>query len=197
MLTPIHPIQSTLVRLLITIAIALQTGCINEIVMKPGKPLPPNHTPVIGRVKCLHKGLPVQWGDGGAFHELGGPGHFYLQITPLNDPKTVYDHLLTHDGTFYWQLTPGRYLIANGNIVNYVIDQIWVSGIYLGAEFEVPADNRPVYIGTLVVDDDPETKKHNHQVIDESDLTTQTFRDNFPQLTSPPNIRLMTVEEQP
>ena len=154
------------------------------------KELPGKERVVFGRIKVIEEGQPKDWGVGGGF---------LVHIIPDAGPEPIpYGYYLTGNGSFYWDLPAGDYIITE--FERPVSD--WTPGFgYLGhksvrrgilARFVIPEAMSPIYVGTLTIRS--EAGRYTMVVEDEYDLALQRLKQQFPEVRGPVAKRLMRLE---
>lgn len=108
--------------------------------------VPAGQTVFFGRIDVHSGGKPITWRSTSFGRQLGfGSGEFVVMVMEKGSTVPV-EYVLSGDGTFYWRLPPGQYVLAGYS---------WRSGITrqgrIFAEFKVPDDRAAVYIGKLTI----------------------------------------------
>jgi hypothetical protein len=146
--------------------------------------LPPEERIVFGRVDVHEGDKSIEWSK-----KLFGPGNFDVVVLPESSSRAVY-YQLSGDGTFYWRLLPGKYAIAAFE---------WQSGNTLTgrifAEFTVPQEKEPVYIGTLRIIF--AGSRYGVFIVDEYERAVGAFREKIPRAGGAPIKSLMELEVKP
>jgi len=133
----------------ILILALLLTSCTRSLAPSPIglsdiNAIPPGEAIVLGRVKFVREGEPVDW-------DSSAKGWtFQVHILPDTDPRPI-PYALTGDGSFYWHLGPGGYTISE---FRWYAPGFWTSearGRRIFADFIVPETTSLVYIGTLTI----------------------------------------------
>ncbi len=112
--------------------------------------VPPGEAIVLGRVKFVREGEPVDW-------DSSAKGWtFQVHILPDTDPRCFYcpgpiPYELTGDGSFYWHLRPGGYTITEFRWYKPSRVTAKARGRRIFAHFIVPEATSPLYIGTLTI----------------------------------------------
>ncbi len=106
--------------------------------------VPPGEAIVLGRVKFVREGEPVDW-------DSSAKGWtFQVHILPDTHPLPI-PYALTGDGSFYWHLRPGGYTITEFRWYAPVFTTSETRGRRIFADFIVPETTSLVYIGTLII----------------------------------------------
>lgn len=166
--------------------VCLLTSCVSEpAILENVKWLPGKEQIVFGRVKVMKDDEPkeLSWWTG-----------FKVYVVPDARPPEavrVYEYRVKGDGTFYWDLPPGGYLITEfqwrSSLVRLVSRAIL-------AHFVIPPEaSRPIYIGTLTIR--VEGDRYRMAVEDEYVQTLTRLQQQFRGLTGPVPKRLMQLEE--
>lgn len=106
---------------------------------------------VFGKATVLSSMAPKRWTETSCEEDLYWtcPDSFRLILVKDGDNSPIR-HRLTGDGSFYWNLGPGRYYVAEwewqmkGQLTNTLSGRI-------GGYFEVPAQDRAAYVGDIVI----------------------------------------------
>lgn len=111
----------------------------SPITLTTGKTIPVRESVVFGRIKLIANENSLVW------DELQWD-NFHLYLLPNSGSEPIV-YTLTRDGSFYWHLLPGRYTITSfkwrrGS--DYLIRPVF-------ANFSIPEQISPVYIGTLSI----------------------------------------------
>lgn len=163
----------------------LLTGCSTTGGLADVKELAGKEPVVFGRIRIIEDGQPKDWGDGGGFQ---------VHIIPDAGPESIpYGYYLTGDGSFYWNLPPGGYMITEFS------DRSWKAlwGVFpvgrgILARFVIPEAMAPIYIGTLTIRS--EAGRHTIGVEDDYDQALQRLKQQFPEVKGPVSKRLMQLE---
>jgi len=157
---------------------------LNDIETPPGR-----EALVFGRVKVVEKGEPLDWGF---WHSR----FFRITILPEANPERApYSYSLDGDGSFYWTLPAGRYMITDfryryhvGFGVNRVVRRV------IFARFIIPEAPAPIYIGTLIIR--LEGDRYTLNVEDEYEQAFQRLKEKVPEVTDPVTKRLIQLKER-
>lgn len=153
------------------------------------KEMPGNKPIVFGRIKVIEKDHSkwVQWSRQNCVRNVS----IISDSVPEQDP---YYYCLTENGSFYWNIPPGGYMITLLNARNPIqksfFDQAWGQRGIL-ARFVVPEASELIYIGTLIIKQEGDrykmhVKDHYHQ-----DL--QRLKEQFTEISSPVAKHLMEL----
>ncbi len=151
--------------------------------------LPGNVPIVFGRILVVRDGQEIAWGGSSLARSLTSAGEFHLVILD-EERSTVAGSDLSGDGTFFWSLHPGRYIITAFE---------WKEGLSakgssgrLMARFNVPAGVTAVYIGTLRID--IVDSQYKSRVEDERGKASELLSSRFPERTAEISTSLMGLE---
>ncbi len=164
----------------------LLTSCV-PVRLADVKELSGDKPVVFGRIKVIEEGQPEDWGVGGGF---------LVHIIPDAGPEPIpYEYFLTGDGSFYWNLPPGGYLITEFSQRRW---KAW-KGFHrvrrgLLARFVIPEATSPIYIGTLTIRS--AAGRYTMSIEDEYDQALQRLKQQFPEVKEPVAKRLMRLELQ-
>ncbi len=163
-------------------------GCMGPTLPNIETPAPGQAT-VFGRINVVEDGEPAKWPSGG-FIEVTS-GQFRLIVLEEATSKPLF-HDLEKDGTFAWNLAPGRYMIAGFD---------WTSGVSslsgtIRSRFSVPKAGVPaIYIGTL--DLTFSANRYETAIRDDFDQAAITLTRQISGLGGRPVKGLMEIEEEP
>ncbi len=142
----------------------LLTSCATGVRLANVEELSGNKPVVFGRIKGINRG--------------------YIYIISDAGPEPIsYKYFLTGDGSFFWQLPSGGYVITDFEY------RIVRKGIL--ARFVVPEAMSPIYIGTLIIH-----LKAGHYTIDVEDeymYALPRLKERFPEVSGPVTKRLMEL----
>ena len=167
----------------------LLTSCV-AVMRSDIEALPGKEPVVFGRVKVIENGQPMDWGGG---------GRFAVVIIPDAGPEPIpYGYPLIGDGSFYWHLPRGEYIITE--FARAVRDWTLGAGIFgsrlvrrgILARFVIPEALSSIYIGTLIIRS--EAGRYTMSIEDEYDEALQRFKQRFPEVKGPVAKRLMQWE---
>ncbi len=164
----------------------LLTSCV-PVRISDVKELPGEEPVVFGHIKVIEEGQPKDWGVGGGFR---------VHIIPDAGPEPIpYEYFLAGDGSFYWSLPPGGYMITEFLRLRW---KVW-RGIHperrnILARFVIPEATSPVYIGTLTIRS--ASGRYTMVVEDEYDQALKRMKQRFPQVRGPVAKCLMRLELQ-
>lgn len=163
---------------LIVLMPLLLTSCASAspIALSNLKTFPAGEAVVFGRVQLVSMGRILELKEFG----LIAPR---LIIVPDGTGRAVpYD--LSGDGSFSWQLLPGRYSIAAFHLGK------WQERVF--ARFVVPDATPLVYIGTLVIGFEEGLR---FMIEDDYEWALRSLKGKFPDLAGPTRKSLMQLEK--
>ena len=123
------------------IGLLVLAGCTSPGTIESVEDITPDGTVVFGTVEVWSNGEQETWGT-----KWTGHNNFYLTLLP-SDANEAFTYLVDKDGTFYWSLPPGEYMVL-GYHWQHLQTQRWGD---LRATFTVPESGPDVYLGSLVL----------------------------------------------
>ncbi len=169
----------------------LLAGCVttpppSPIDLSVTKIVPEKEAIIFGRVKVLMDNEPVYWGNCKEI-SFGVAGYVRCFVIWVEDEVRAkkFSYFLSGDGTFYWHLPPGDYMIGAWKLISGAST---MSSFY-GVRFNVSEGDSVVYIGTLTVS--PIKLGEENRIEDEYDQAFQGLKNEFPAVTTEPIRKIM------
>jgi hypothetical protein len=164
----------------------LLTSCSPYVRLADVKELPDNKPVIFGRINVIEKD-----------HSKSSWGFCGRRIHIISDgvPELVpYSYCLTEEGSFYWNISPGGYMITHLSARNPIrksfFGQVWGERGIL-ARFVVPEASALIYIGTLIIKQ--EGDRYKMLVEDHYDQDLQRLKEHFTEISSPVAKSLMEL----
>jgi hypothetical protein len=166
------------------IIMLLLTSCSHYVRLADVKELPGNKPVVFGRINVIEKDQPKY-----VWQHCGFLAYIILDAVPEPIP---YKYCLTEDGSFYWDMPPGDYMITHlwarwPRIRKSFLGQQGVKRGIL-ASFVVPEASALIYIGTLIIKQEGDRYKMHVEDHYDQDLQKQ-----FTEISSPVAKHLMEL----
>lgn len=149
--------------------------------------VPPGESIVFGRVELISEGRLLELSF--PVRESVWLREFVFVYILHQDRSTASLHEVTGDGFFYWHLPEGRYTITEFRWNQPRLRRI--SSRPVGARFEVPAEGRIVYVGTLTIRSD--AGRFGVRVKDEYEQALVALTQRFPEIQKDPKKGLLIV----
>lgn len=172
---------------LILVPVLFLVGCASSpINLSDTKALMQNEAIVFGRVEVIDEGKVRKWGAG----EVFWLGNFKIFIMQANSSDTI-EYALTGDGSFYWHLLPGRYIIAGFEGPGYGGFGRRSGRIY--AQFTVPKERLVIYVGKLTINF--ARGRYNVRITDDYSEALPQLIKKFPEIRGEADRNLMQLEK--
>jgi hypothetical protein len=156
-------------------------SCAEQPVLKNIETPSEGQTVVFGSVETLEDGKPLKWVQS-----------YRLLILPHDESAKALIFNLPKDGSFYWALPPGEYMIAAYEVTKGLTGET-ISG-KIRTSFTVPQGAKSLYIGKLML----LLRKGRYKIgiSDNYDEAVKGYRKRFSGASDQPHRELMKLESR-